>query len=262
MDRKLIDGFTFYNELDMLEFRLKELDSIVDKFIIVEATKTHQGNDKPLFFDDNKNKFSKYKDKIVHIVVDDMPEGDDNWKRENHQRNAISNGLDKLNDTDLVIIGDVDEIPDTNTLKHLKENGLDSSVALEMDFYYYNLENKHNQKWYLAKVLPYGELRKSNPQDIRFSKSGTKDTLDKIEHKIQSNGGWHFSYFGDENMIINKIKNFAHSEYNEDTYLNSVVIKGCIEDGDDILFRGIKLQQIKIEDNNYIPKYYKMLEVI
>ena len=69
---KIIDAFTFYNELDMLLYRLSVLDHVVDHFIIVEATKTHAGKDKPLFFEDNKQMFSRFLHKILHIVDDKL----------------------------------------------------------------------------------------------------------------------------------------------------------------------------------------------
>lgn len=74
---KIIDGFIFYNELDMLEFRLKEHWDVVDYFILVESTKTFAYNDKILYFDQNKSRYSNYLEKIIHIIVDDMPEGND-----------------------------------------------------------------------------------------------------------------------------------------------------------------------------------------
>jgi beta-1,4-mannosyl-glycoprotein beta-1,4-N-acetylglucosaminyltransferase len=67
---KIIDCFTFYNELKLLEYRLNILYNIVDYFIIVEANQTHQGKSKKLYYNENKNRFEKFQDKIIHIVVD------------------------------------------------------------------------------------------------------------------------------------------------------------------------------------------------
>ena len=69
----IYDCFMFFNELDVLEIRLNELYHAVDKFILVEATKTHAGKDKTLFFNENKQKFSKFLDKIQHIIIDEYP---------------------------------------------------------------------------------------------------------------------------------------------------------------------------------------------
>jgi len=66
----IYDCFSFFNELDLLEIRLHELDPVVDKFVLVEASKTFQGKDKPLFYDENKERYKEFSEKIIHVVVD------------------------------------------------------------------------------------------------------------------------------------------------------------------------------------------------
>ena len=83
----IVDAFIFYNELKMLEYRLNILYEKIDYFILVESTKTHKGSPKKLYFNDNKDNFHNYLDKIIHIIVDDMPDGNNHLLRENHQRN-------------------------------------------------------------------------------------------------------------------------------------------------------------------------------
>jgi beta-1,4-mannosyl-glycoprotein beta-1,4-N-acetylglucosaminyltransferase len=92
---QIIDCFTFFNELKMLELRLTELNDVVDYFVLVESTKTFSNNDKQLFYKENKHLFEKFNDKIIHIIVDEFPEGD-NWSREVYQRNAIQRGLNLI----------------------------------------------------------------------------------------------------------------------------------------------------------------------
>ena len=77
--RRVWDAFMFFNELDVLEVRLNELNSSVHKFVLVEATKTHSGNSKPLHYADNSQRFSAFHDKIVHVVVDDLPVHSNPW---------------------------------------------------------------------------------------------------------------------------------------------------------------------------------------
>jgi beta-1,4-mannosyl-glycoprotein beta-1,4-N-acetylglucosaminyltransferase len=74
----IFDCFIFFNEFELLEIRLNELNDVVDKFVLVEATKTHQGKDKPLYFEENKKRFSDFSNKMIHIAVSDYP------KRANH----------------------------------------------------------------------------------------------------------------------------------------------------------------------------------
>jgi hypothetical protein len=77
--RRVWDAFMFFNELDVLEVRLNELNSSVHKFVLVEATKTHSGNSKPLHYADNSQRFSAFHGKIVHVVVDDLPVHSNPW---------------------------------------------------------------------------------------------------------------------------------------------------------------------------------------
>ena len=255
---KIIDGFTFYNELKMLSFRLEELYNIVDHFIIVEATKTFAGNDKELYFQNNKNKYAKYLDKIIHIIVDDMPCTSNAWDNEHHQRRGINTGINQLNleDDDIIIISDCDEIPDSDTLLKIKERGLDDLYRLEMDMYYYNLLTK-GTKWYKASILPYFmyKLNNCDPQKIRISPF-SKNNL------TMRKGGWHFSFFGNTEFIKNKIKNFSHQEYNQPKFLDDK-INTQIKNFDDVFFRNNAIthafHKVELIDNNYLPKNYKLL---
>ena len=108
------DCFTFFNELDLLDIRLHELDPVVDYFVIVEATKTHSGQPKPLMFSQNRHNYAAFSNKIIHVVVDDMPPviDGDRWPLENHQRRCIARGLTACCGRDIIAISDLDEIPD------------------------------------------------------------------------------------------------------------------------------------------------------
>ena len=117
----IFDCFQYFNEDHIVDLRLNILNKFVDKFIIVESTVNHQGKPKQLNF--KINNFKKFKDKINYIIVDDTPEilkkphsGGESLV-EQHQRNSIMKGLKEAADDDLVILSDVDEIPDLNKLR-------------------------------------------------------------------------------------------------------------------------------------------------
>ena len=120
--RKVIDCFPFYNELDLLDFRLKYMDDVTDKFVLVEATHTHAGNPKELYFEKNKDRYTKYLHKIIHIIDDECPNTDNPWDNENHQRRWILKGIEKSNpkDDDIIIISDVDEIVKKSIVEYFK----------------------------------------------------------------------------------------------------------------------------------------------
>lgn len=259
----IIDCFTFYNELEMLKFRLKELNDVVDYFVIVEADHTQKADKKELFFKKNKKLYSKYLNKIIHIVVTDMPNTKNSWDNENHQRRCIDRGIKQLNlsDGDVILITDLDEIPDSDTLKKIKSNEIivDDLYALIQDFYYYNLNTKRTVKWPLAKIINHASYVKkynSNCQKIRMKKNKAK----RIEK-----GGWHFSYFGSADIIKNKINSIIEGKslwkkmHKKDS-ISLDVIEDKIKNKSDLYNRKKKdLNHIEIKDNNYLPNNYKML---
>lgn len=257
----VVDCFTFYNELEMLNYRLSILDEIVDYFIIVEAAHTFVGCEKPLFFKDHEFLFRNFSHKIIHIVVDDFPhkhpniniQNGDQWKNEYHQRSCISRGLDKIsfNDNDLILISDLDEIPNPKTLLEIKQNDICEGInTLEMDFYYYNLHSRFAEKWNRARVISYKSFR-----DLNTTCQGLRNGYGNCI----KNGGWHLSYFGDSSFIKNKIMNFAHQEFNNDNYTDIDKIEERMQNSTDLYGRGCcALQRIPITENNNLPVQHEI----
>jgi beta-1,4-mannosyl-glycoprotein beta-1,4-N-acetylglucosaminyltransferase len=239
-------------------YRLNVLNSIVDYFVIVEATCTFTGKEKILYFNENKHLFEKFKDKIIHIIVDDMPYKYPNidfgsnhqWTNDHFQRNAISRGINaiKIDDNDMLMLCDLDEIPDPRTIASIKSGTINVDMnALEMDLYYYNLHTRFLYKWYLPKVLLYKKYKETNMsiQNIR-----------DIGSPIIKNGGWHLSYFGDNEFIKNKIAAFAHQELNVEEYTNKEKINNRVKNGFDLYDRENPVK-IAIKDNTYLPLDYE-----
>ena len=266
MVHKFIDCFTFYNEIDLLKFRLKYLYDYVDYFILVESELTHAGNPKELYYQNNKHLFEPYNDKIIHIIADlpTIEQASSAWTRENCQRNAIDLGIDKikeeLKDTDLIYISDLDEIPDRNTITSFKsmETQNDYVYNLKQTLYYYNLNCRSKGYWIFPRMTNYySYINKFNktPQKIRdFNDDNFMITLEK--------GGWHFSYLGDVNFIKNKITEFSHQEFNNETYLNDEKIIHQIKTQRDLYFRCISVSEfeyVAFEDNDYLPENYEEL---
>lgn len=258
---KIVDCFTFFNELDLLKYRLHILNDVVDFFVIVEATHTHAGKEKTLIFEENKHLFEKYKDKIIHVVVSDFkfvaPDIDfqknEQWKNENYQRDCIDKGIQRLKDClspdDVLTITDLDEIPDPRILNTIKTQNINITVnILEMDFYYYNLNSKIQEKWYHPKIISYGTYRNLG---LSFN------ALRFHECEVIRRGGWHLSYFGDANFIQTKIKEFAHQELNNENFTNIEKIKKRMNSHSDLYDRPYnRVDKIRIQDNDYLPPDY------
>lgn len=197
----IIDCFTFWKELDLLEIRLNELYKSVDKFILVEASRTQSLIEKPFYFEENKERYSKFLDKIIHVKVDDYPSNDSNlWNMENFQRNCISLGLEKINlsDNDTILISDLDEIPNSSIIEKLNNHSFEC-LSFDMMFsaYFFNLVAL-NRSWVGTVAVKYSLYKQYNAQFFR----NIKDNSPRLK-----NSGWHLSWCGGYTQIYEK----AHS---------------------------------------------------
>jgi beta-1,4-mannosyl-glycoprotein beta-1,4-N-acetylglucosaminyltransferase len=262
--RLVVDGFMFYNELELLSYRLKILNDVVDYFVLVECTRTFVGNSKPLIFNENKTFFSEYSHKIIHIIVDDVPfvppniniASGDQWKNEEWQRNAIATGFAKVNhelqDNDILMITDLDEIPDPRTIQRIKDGEmlLDGISILYMDLYYYNLHVRYTDRWDWPKILLYGKYKELNTT-CSFIRRMTNCP------RIADGAGWHLSYFGDYEFMRNKTENWSHQELNnsDNNDLNNIADR--VKRGVDLYNRPwVRFNTIKLSDNTYLPIDY------
>ena len=124
------DCIPFFNELDILNLRLHVLDPYVDKFIIEEATVTFSGEPKELCFEKNKEMFREFLPKIEYIVVDNSPVNTTTHLRDKFQKNALEKGLADAGENDMILLSDVDEIPNPRVLQELKQNFDPDKVCL------------------------------------------------------------------------------------------------------------------------------------
>lgn len=259
----IYDCFTFFNELDLLEIRLNVLNDVVDKFVLVEATKAHSGKDKPLYFNENKARYKAFEHKIIHIIVDDYPEATSPWAYENHQRNAILRGLAQAQPDDAILISDMDEIPEPSLVRaHARTKEI--VLFIQKLFYYYlNYLNVSSPDWPLGtKLFPYAYFL---GDDSKLSFSYTEFLLPEINKGVTPTkmrfvenvtvvrgAGWHFSYLGGTEAIIKKIQSTAHQEFNKEKNRDPKEILEQIRSGKDIFGRGDRFFGIPI-DEQYPP---------
>jgi len=229
---KIFDCFMYFDEEIVLDLRLNTLDRYVDYFVIVESTFTHKGDKRNLKFDNKK--FEKFKDKIIYLTFDKDPDGieavyeNDNEgeksrkyilnaaKRENGQRDYIINGLKKASPEDLILISDVDEIPNLENinLDNLKEKIL----MFQQDMFYYKFDLKlPNIVWSGTKGCRKKDLLSPqwlrNIKDKKYSLFRLDIVFSKIKYnsiKFIKNGGWHFSNIKTPREIEHKLKSYLH----------------------------------------------------
>jgi len=247
---KIFDCVIYFDEDLMLDLRLNILNQDVEKFIIVEAAFDHQGNPKEKNF--KISNFQKFENKIKYFFIESFPERLTSWERENYQRNYIAQCLKGLSDEDLVIISDVDEIPNLKTINQFDKNKY-SVFEQKMFYYKFNLLNINQPLWYGSKLCKKKHLK--SPQWLRDLKSKQYPfwRFDKKNINIIQNGGWHFSFIRKPNQIIKKIESYAHSEFNKNKFKDEKRIIEKINNGDDIFDRGIKYSKVNI--GNSFPEY-------
>jgi beta-1,4-mannosyl-glycoprotein beta-1,4-N-acetylglucosaminyltransferase len=242
----IYDCFTFFNELDLLELRLEELGEVVDRFVLVESTKTFSNKPKELYFEKNRARFAKYLDKIVHIIVEDNPEHPkDAWEYEFFQRNAIARGLTGCDPDDIIIISDIDEIPRASVVREFAGE----FALLDLDFYYYRLNCKcASFGTQVSAILRFRHL--TTPQEIR----NTWYSPARSSTPIIPNAGWHFSYLGDTDRIILKIESFAEQQLNIPQFKDKSKLEKKIEEGLDLFDRPDHAWKYVAVDNTF-PTY-------
>jgi len=251
---KIYDCFQFFDEEMLLDLRLNILDKYVNKFVITEATYTHNGKSKKLVFDINK--FSKFKDKIVYIVVDKQPPDlltiDDKdideqdtrgqklifngYKRDNYQREMAQEALNNIEPNDWIIINDIDEIPN---LKEIDMRKIKKKILIfkqKISYYKFNLiysdvtwfgSKACKKKHFISPQWLRNVKHKKYPlwrMDVFFSKRKYNDLF------YIDNGGWHFTNVKSAEDIEKKLLNYTHHDEFEKSGLKVKDLQKKIEE--------------------------------
>jgi beta-1,4-mannosyl-glycoprotein beta-1,4-N-acetylglucosaminyltransferase len=257
---KLIDCCMYFDEDLMLDIRLNTLYEKVDKFLIAEATRDHSGKEKKLNF--KYNNFLKFKNKIEYLVIDDLPidikskkkNWDANHWRDQFQRNSLTRGFKQLDENDLIMISDIDEIPDPKKITEFK---IENKYACFMQKNFQskiNLLNVSDKYWMGTKICQKKYLK--SPQwlrDIKTKKRPFWKFYKPKEPQLIYDGGWHFSFLKNPKNIAKKIKAYSHQEYNNEEFTDINSIENKINNLKDLFNRNIKYQKVELDDT--FPKY-------
>ena len=282
---KIIDSFMYFNEDLLLDLRLNQLNPIIDKFVIVESKYTHSGDEKKFNF--NLDNFSKFKDKIIYIQLEEKPSNlikvnqndeigvvktkqiENALVLENYQRNFISQGLKKFDDDDFILLSDVDEIPNFEGVNFKKFRN--KIVLFKQYFFHYKL-NLYLKNFYFFGTKGCSKKNLQSPQWLRNVKNKKYpiyrlDILfsDKKYNNVHivHNGGWHFTNVMSEEKIIYKLKSYLHHAdfpenlLNKETFQELIKQKKIMYDhsvdksGD----RFSNRKELSIFENNLLPEY-------
>ncbi len=265
---KVYDCFMFYNEFELLELRLKSLWDVVDYFVLVEADRGHTNIPEPFFFQENKERFKEFLPKIRHIMVKlDLPyKGTGDWSLENAHRNAISEGIKDAAPDDLIFISDLDEIWAPDVLQRINNrqtpvfanyplpatpprfggqrlsvpcqlmvHAVDllevSPISMDQQLLYYYFDWAPKQGTWQGTILTKRK-NLTTPQDFRNLRTVFPRVL---------NGGYHFSWMGGVEKIINKMNSIVDAneinKNSDEKFSNKNHIEDVIKNGKDLFNR-------------------------
>ena len=277
----------YFDEDLVLELRFNLLDKYVDYFVIVESKYNHKGEPKKLNF--NIKNFKKFEKKIIYLIFDQEPsdlykfEKQDTQadisskyifnagKRENGQRNFISQGLKEASPEDIIIISDVDEIPnlvdiDFNIIKN-------EIIIFRQDMFYYKFNLKlSNFKWTGSKACRMKNLKSPqwlrNIKDKKFGFYRIDTFFSDTKYRnlsIIENGGWHYTNIKTAKEILYKLKSYLHHQEFDENPLTLAQIENIIQNKKAIYNLGVDQRQnkfgegpklVKIKENE-IPEYLR-----
>jgi beta-1,4-mannosyl-glycoprotein beta-1,4-N-acetylglucosaminyltransferase len=270
---RLFDCFTFFNELDLLELRLRELDALVHRFVLVEAPQTFTRLPKPLHFKLNRDRFQPFLPKIIYVELEEFPADlASAWDREYFSRRAIMRGLDSAAPDDLVLISDVDEIPKPANLKTAlrSPSSVRRLTVFESKAYlhYLNARSRLPGIVQSPRLLARRYLR--DPQAVRslrprISKNrvwgpalefarplvALLRSWSELGHplpvKIEYGAAWHFASLGGVEEIRDKLLAYSHTEVATQRNLDRARMASALAEGRSVL-GGKPLRRVPLDE--------------
>ncbi len=255
---KVYDIFLYNGEKELLEIRLNTLKDIADYFVLIESPLTFTGLEKPIFY--KKEDYPEFKDKIIHVIG---PKAHKSflWANEWFSRNLGGVILPTLKGDEILLLSDVDEIPNPDVLKEVIKT-VDSPVTLNQSyrFYKFNMESASATVWPGTVITQACHVNYGSPniEDWFTNEFGLqalregRATYPKVEL-----GGWHFSNCLDISEIQRKLKSFCHAPELDTKERNDPDhIAACIEKGESIWVEsdGNRFKKIELNESN-TPKY-------
>jgi beta-1,4-mannosyl-glycoprotein beta-1,4-N-acetylglucosaminyltransferase len=268
---KVFDSFIFFNELELLEMRLNILNDVVDYFVLTESPFTVSGNEKPLYYQENRDRFSRWNDKIIHYVTEEIPNNFDHmlektkyhvaykdldpygtpmiqlpirFQRALFNRNNSAFGIENAgaSDDDLIITSDADEIINPYVLENLDWFDPNNHYLSICSAYYYKLNFLYQDDWMGSRLCTWKNLKQTTIDQLRQDHRNA--------YRIED-AGWHFSFLGNAENFKLKLASYEHTENNTSENVSNAEEK--IEKGLDPLNRSMTYRAVPI-DNTY-PEY-------
>lgn len=268
---RVFDSFIFFNELDLLDLRLNILNDVVDYFVITESPWTVSGNSKPLYYLENKERFSKFEHKIIHNITEEIPNDYSDYmdKKKYHTpmggndlngtpyreypirfQRAIFNRDSSIygavnfgiKDDDIILTSDADEIINPLVLEDLSWLDPNNHYVCLQKAFYYKLNYLYQDDWMGTRISTFKTLSNYSVDLLR--------NMHKDAYRIEQ-AGWHWSFFGDADNFRLKLASYEHTENNVET--NTANAERKIDEGIDPFGRSIQIKTIPIDES--YPEY-------
>lgn len=276
----IFDSFIFFNELDLLEIRLNILKDVVDYFVLTESPYTVSGNEKPLYYLENKDRFGSLNDKIIHNITEEIPNDYHSeeylvkkpyytnfndyssaaqdkiinipirFQRAVYNRDHSIQGVLKAGakSDDIIITSDADEIANPLVIEQIKNwFNPENYYILVCKSFYYNLNSFFYNDWKGSRICTLKKLEEYSIDLLRQPELNDKAYL--IE-----DGGWHWSFFGDVENMRQKLNAYEHQENN--TQENQNLLESRITNKKDPFGRSQWDPQIVPIDDTF-PEYVR-----
>ncbi len=281
---KVFDVFLFLNEIDLLEIRFKTLYKTVDYFVITEVDETFSGMKKPLVFSKYLERFNKFKKKIIYNPISkkeleqlkhtkwanyvskldrSLPYKHSGRKpiklnnsllREIEHRDSAILGFHKLaKPNDFILLSDLDEIPNPQTVEIAIKNKINKPYYFKMEWFLYWINNRVSEPWFGTVLFKFKHLKGNSLDNFRYASSD----VNNVPGPILNNGGWHFSYLGGKKEILNKLRSHPFQGYKIKLALlldklNIRKFEKKLKNNKDLFFHNRVLELIEL--NNSFPK--------
>jgi beta-1,4-mannosyl-glycoprotein beta-1,4-N-acetylglucosaminyltransferase len=271
LTRKVVDAVEFSSELDLLEIRMNELYDTVSYFLVSESTQTHTGQPKPLYFEENKDRFAKFQKKIIHQVITDTPnnymtltedEGKDElhkiairkvmhdqfwdhghlpYSRDAFEKESLIRAMGILEPSDIVMFSDADEIPRKESVQYVLDNFNPEQIYnLEQNHYWFYLNCLRPDKWMGNTILTFEKFKTLSVCELRKYRRGI----------IVQNAGWHFSFMNKGDAVRRKIQSYGEQSINRPDVTNDMkaFVNDCIVNNHDFYYHPVNFTITKIDE--------------
>ena len=268
---KVFDSIIFFNEIELLEMRLNILNDVVDHFVLTESPFTVSGNEKPLYYQENKDRFAKFNDKITHHITEEIPNDFSHmlekskfhvaykepdpygtpmidipirFQRALYNRNNSAFAIEKAGakDDDLIITSDADEIINPYVLEDLDWFDSNNHYVATGPGYYFKLNFLYQDDWMGPRLCTWKHLKNTTVDQHRQDHQRA--------YRIED-AAWHFSFLGDAENFKLKLASYEHTENNTEAVTGNAAQK--VEEGLDPLGRGQQYKAVPIDDT--YPEY-------